>query len=204
MLVVGLTGGIGCGKSIVSDLFHQNFNTPIIDADIIARELPDKSFVRDLLLEALGAEYFDENKILIREKLRQAVFSDSELRTKLESILHPLVYDELNREIKKINAKYCIAVIPLLLETNRSDFVDRILVVDCTVEEQIRRVMLRDQCDENHVRNIISSQVDRDTRLELADDVINNHGDIESLNEKVTILHEKYISLSKEKNNCEQ
>lgn len=195
MLVVGLTGGIGCGKSIVSDIFHQGFNIPIIDADIIARELSNKNHVRDFIFEKIGSEYFDENRVLQRDKLRQAVFSSSTIRNKLENILHPLVYNEIERELKTIDAEYCIVVIPLLLETKRSDFVNRILVVDCSIEEQIQRVMQRDQCDEAHVKNIIETQISREERLKLADDVIENHKNIKSLNEKIAILHKKYITL---------
>ena len=196
MLVVGLTGGIGCGKSIVSDLFHQDFNIPIIDADIIVRELTKQDYVRDLIYENIGSEYFDENRVLQRDKLRQAVFSNSTIRNKLESILHPIVYKEIERELETIEADYCIVVVPLLLETKRSNFVNRILVVDCTIEEQIQRTMQRDQCDEAHVRSIIETQIPREERLKLADDVIENHGSIESLNEKIAILHKKYITLS--------
>ncbi len=197
MLIVGLTGGIGCGKSLVSDLFHQQFNTPIIDADIIARELTQSKQVIDKISTQLGSEFVDKHNQLLRDKLRQAVFSDSVLRNKLEKLLHPLVYEQINKNISEIKADYCIVVIPLLLETQRTEFLDRVLVVDCTVEEQISRVMLRDQCNESHVKKIIASQIDRDTRLSLADDVIENSGSIDDIKEKASSLHKKYTELSK-------
>ena len=192
MLVVGLTGGIGCGKSLVSNLFHQLFNTPIIDADVISKELTESQQVIDEIGSKLGNEFVDNNNQLLRDQLRQAIFSEPSLRTKLENILHPLVYNEIQRKISKLKTDYCIVVIPLLLETKRTNFLDRILVVDCSVEEQISRVMKRDQCDESHVKNIIATQVDRNTRLSSADDVIENSGSIEEIKEKVRELHKKY------------
>ena len=195
MLVVGLTGGIGCGKSIVSNLFHQEYKIPIIDADIIARELSQKDHVCDLIFEKIGSEYFDDNRVLLREKLRKAVFTDFAIRSNLEEILHPLVYQEIGKRLLTIDTDYCIVVVPLLLETQQVNFVDRVLVVDCTVEEQIQRVMSRDQCTETDVRNIIATQLDREQRLKLADDIIENHDSIDSLKKKVAILHEKYIAI---------
>lgn len=197
MLVVGLTGGIGCGKSLVSDLFHQKFDIPIIDADIIAREVSETPHVNHLLYKSFGKDYFDKDHVLLRDKLREAVFTDSKLREKLEEILHPLVYDEIKRKLELVKSDYCIVVIPLLLEKKKTDFIDRILVVDCAVEEQIQRVILRDQCDESHVKAIISTQIPREKRLDLADDVIENSGNIESVYKNIVILHEKYIALNR-------
>jgi dephospho-CoA kinase len=197
MLIVGLTGGIGCGKSLVSDLFHDQFNTPIVDADVIAKQLTQTRNVLDIISQQIGAEYIDANNQLLRDKLRQAIFADPGIRDKLESILHPLVYDEIRKKLGELKTNYCIVSIPLLLETKRTDFLDRILVVDCTVEEQITRVMTRDQCSRAHVENIIATQIDRDSRLALADDIIENSGDISSAQNKVALLHKKYTELSK-------
>ena len=196
MLVIGLTGGIGCGKSIVANLFSDIFDTPIIDADVIAKDLTKKNDVRDLIYKRLGPDYFDQDHNIQRDKLRQAVFSDTAIRNKLENILHPIVFKEIDRKLKEIEAEYCLIVVPLLLETKRVDIVDRILVVDCSVEEQIQRVMLRDQCSEEHVKSIIATQIGREERLKLADDVVVNNDSIESLKEKIAILHEKYIEIS--------
>lgn len=197
MLVIGLTGGIGCGKSLVSDLFNTQFSIPIIDADIIAKQLTQTKPVIDKISAQLGAKYIDDNYQLLRNKLRQAIFSNPRTRDKLENILHPLVYDEIESKLGNLNNDYCIVVIPLLLETKRSGFLDRILVVDCTVEKQVSRVMQRDQCSESHVRKIIDTQIDRADRLRLADDIIENNDDIDSIKESVTSLHKKYIALSK-------
>ena len=197
MLKVGLTGGIGCGKSLVSDLFHDQFDIPIIDADVIAKQLTQTRHVLDTISQHIGAEYIDTNNQLLRDKLRHAIFSDPSIRDKLESILHPLVYDEIGKKLGELDTNYCIVSIPLLLETKRTDFLARILVVDCTVEEQITRVMTRDQCSRTHIENIISTQIDRDSRLAAADDIIENSGDISSVQNKVALLHKKYIELSK-------
>ncbi len=197
MLIVGLTGGIGCGKSLVSDLFHDQFDIPIVDADVITKQLTQTRRVLDIISLQLGAEYIDANNQLLRDKLRQAIFSDPSVRNKLESILHPLVYDEIGNKLSELDTNYCIVSIPLLLETKRTDFLDRILVVDCTVEEQISRVMTRDQCSRIHVENIIATQIDRDSRLAAADDIIENSGEISSIQNKVALLHNKYTELSK-------
>ncbi len=196
MLVVGLTGGIGCGKSLVSNLFRDLFAVPIIDADIIARELTQTSPVIDMITKQLGKEYLDSNNNLLREKLRQAIFSDSNIREKLEKFLHPLVYDEIRNKLSQLNTSYCIVAIPLLLETKRTEFLDRILVVDCTIKQQISRVVRRDQCSESHVKKIIATQIDRDSRLSLADDIIKNDSSIAAVKEQVALLHNKYTELN--------
>ena len=200
MLVVGLTGGIGCGKSLVSSLFNELFTIPIIDADVIARELTQTNPVINLISQQIGTEYIDKNKRLLRNKLRQAIFSDSSIRIKVENILHPLVYDQIRIKLGELITSYCIVVIPLLLETKKTDLIDRILVVDCTIEEQISRIVHRDQCSESHVEKIINAQIDRESRLSLADDIITNSGNTSLTKEKVALLHKKYTKLSKSHN----
>ncbi len=203
MLVVGLTGGIGCGKSLVSDLFHDLYSVPIIDADVIARELTQTRPVIDQISQQLGPKFLDQNNNLLRKKLREAIFSDSRNRKILEDILHPLVYHEIKKSLNTLNANYCLVVIPLLFEKERVEFLDRILVVDCSIEEQITRVTKRDQCDENHVKKIIKSQTDRDSRLSQADDIIENSGSMATVKNKITLLHKKYTALSNTANNNE-
>ena len=200
MLVVGLTGGIGCGKSAVSDIFNKEFSTPVIDADIIARNLTETSSVLNSIKQQLGEEFFNTQGELHRDKLRQAIFSNLVLRKKLENILHPLVFREIENNLSALNTNYCIVVIPLLLETGKKEIIDRILVVDCTVEQQIERVIQRDQCNEKHVKDIIATQIERSERLKLADDVIDNSHDIKFLHEKIAILHHKYTKESLIKN----
>lgn len=197
MLKVGLTGGIGCGKSTVTEVFHRNFTPPIIDADTIARAVSQTPKVTDLIYQRLGAKYLDHERRLLRDQLRLAVFSDTKTRYELENILHPPIYEEINRQLGNLNEEYCLVVIPLLLEAKWTKLVNRILVVDCKVETQIQRVMQRDQCSRAHVEAIIAAQISRHERLKLADDVIENHGDIEPLDKKIALLDEKYRILSK-------
>ncbi len=195
MLVVGLTGGIGCGKSSVAGIFEQDLRVPVIDADVIARQLTETEEVRERLRKTFGEEYFDAQQTLLRDRLRQAVFADAGLRRTLEDLLHPLVYREIRQRLGQLDAVYCIVVVPLLLETEGAGLVDRILVIDCSVEQQLERVMVRDRCDPAHAKAIISAQLDRDARLERADDVLENDAGLESLREKVAILHDKYSTL---------
>lgn len=195
MLVVGLTGGIGCGKSVVAGIFEQDFNVPVIDADVIARQLTETEEVLEQLHETFGDAYFDSRRTLLRDRLRQAVFADADLRRTLEGLLHPLVYREIRGQLLQLDAVYCILVVPLLLETEGTGLTDRILVIDCTVEQQVERVMARDHCSRAHVDAIISAQLDRDTRLKQADDILDNCSSLKSLRKKVAILHDKYSTL---------
>jgi len=123
------------------------------------------------------------------------------LRNKLEAIIHPLVYKEIQQQLtiieKNTTIAYCIVVIPLLLETQRTEFIDRILVADCTIEQQIQRTTQRDHCDDEQVKAIIDAQIDRQKRLQLADDIIENHGTIESLKNKVAMLDKQYNLINK-------
>ncbi len=197
MLVIGLTGGIGCGKSLVSNLFQELFSTPVIDADVIAKQVSETKKVINKISEQLGNQFIDNNNQLNRKELRQAIFSDPQLKYKLEEIIHPLVYDEIKNQISKLDNDYCLVSIPLLLETKRTNFIDRILVVDCSADEQIARVMARDNCSKKHVEEIIATQLDRASRLSLADDIIENSDTIASVSDNVTLLHNQYSKLSR-------
>ncbi len=197
MLTVGLTGGIGCGKSTVSEAFYRNFNTPVIDADTIAREVSQTPEVTNLIYQRLGAKYFDRERRLLRDRLRLAVFSDPEIRRELEGIVHPEVHKEINQRLNQLNEEYCLVVVPLLLEKRWTELMARILVVDCKIEIQIQRVMQRDHCSRAHVEAIIAAQIGREERLKQADDVIENHGDIKSINKKIAPLDKKYRALNK-------
>ena len=196
MLVIGLTGGIGSGKSTVCDLFAK-FDVPIIDADNIAHELTEPG---QPALEEIRKTFGDDiftNRVLDRAKLRQSVFSDQKKRLELESILHPLVLVEIHNRVEKIQAPYCIVCIPLLLETDMTENIDRILVVDSPEQDQIRRVQERSQLSEHEVRNIMSAQFGREQRLAAANDIILNDADIAHLEKQVTELHARYLELSR-------
>ncbi|MGJ0492044.1 dephospho-CoA kinase [Methylobacter sp.] len=196
MLKIGLTGGIGCGKTTVARLFAE-LGSPVIDADQIAHELVAKGQpALKQIDQQFDAGILNPDGSLNRSRLREIVFSDPAQKQKLESILHPLVYQAIQTELERLNAPYCIIAIPLLFETNMTHFVDRVLVVDCPVETQIARVRKRDQLSLERIRSIIDSQVSRDVRKSHADDLIDNSESDYRLAEQVKKLHNLYLSLS--------
>ncbi|MGJ0514592.1 MAG: dephospho-CoA kinase [Methylomicrobium sp.] len=196
MLKVGLTGGIGCGKTTVSDLF-AGLGVPVLDADQAARELTDKgqpALAR--IREEFGEQILNSDGSLNRLQLKKLIFADAKQKQKLEAILHPLIIAALNAKIEQLNAPYCILSIPLLFETKMETAVDRILVVDCPVELQIERVSKRDKLDINIIQAIIASQISRDYRRKHADDLLDTSQTDNPLAEQVKKLHNLYLSLS--------
>lgn len=196
--VVGLTGGIGCGKSSASQFF-SDLGIDVIDTDIIARQLtqPNGSAI-SLIQNTFGSSIIAADGTLDRNKMRDLVFANSELRHKLEQILHPLILKAVIRRIKQSQAPYVIVVIPLLFETNDYNHLIRhILVIDCDEQQQLLRTMERSNLSEQKVRSIMATQVTRETRIQKADDVILNNQDIEYLKAQILLLHHKYLALSK-------
>lgn len=196
MLKVGLTGGIGCGKTTVSDLFG-GLGVPVLDADQVAHELTDKgqpALAR--IREEFGEQILNSDGLLNRLQLKKLIFADAEQKQKLEAILHPLIIAALNAKIEQLNGPYCILSIPLLFETKMETAVDRILVVDCPVELQIERVSKRDKLDINIIQAIIASQISRDYRRKHADDLLDTSQTDNPLAEQVKKLHNLYLSLS--------
>ncbi|MGZ4956974.1 MAG: dephospho-CoA kinase [Methylobacter sp.] len=196
MLKVGLTGGIGCGKSTVARIF-ADLNIPVLDADQIAHSLVEKgqpALAR--IRQEFGASILNPDGSLNRRHLREIVFSDLKQKQKLESILHPLIYKTLQAELEPLVAPYCIISIPLLFETDMIHLVDRILVIDCPVETQIERVKIRDNLTIERIQSIIDNQVSRAYRIEKADDLIDNSTTDYRLAEQVKKLHNLYLSLS--------
>lgn len=196
MLVVGLTGGIGSGKSTVARLFAER-GVPIIDTDIIARELvrPGQSALEEIIT-AFGRQVLDAKGHLDRGHLRSIVFSDETQRRLLEAILHPRIHAEVRERVAKVTGPYCIVVIPLLVETGDTDLVDRVLVVDTTREAQLSRTQERDGLSAVEAQSIIASQSDREQRLALADDIIDNNGKPDALESQVVALDKEYRRLS--------
>lgn len=196
MLVIALTGGIGSGKTAVADQFAA-LGVPVIDTDQVARDLVQVgSPALDQIRKQFGAGVFLASGELDRDRLRKRVFSEPEKRRQLEAILHPMIRKEVQQRIQGLEADYCIVVIPLLAETGQAGDYDRILVVDCPESLQIERVMRRSALSEAEVRDIMKAQASRDQRLQLADDVIENTGSLEQLQDKVLRLHRKYRELS--------
>lgn len=196
MLVVGLTGGIGSGKTTVSDRFAQR-GIPVIDTDLLARELvePGQPALAEIAAE-FGADCLDDQGRLDRARLRKQVFADDAGRRRLEAILHPRIRAMARQRIATLQAPYCLLVIPLLVETGMTDLVDRVLVVDVPEAEQIRRVMARDRIDEVQARRILAAQASRDQRLSLADEVVKNFGNVAKLELQITDLHRRYLRLA--------
>lgn len=195
--VVGLTGGIGCGKSSASEFFAE-FGIVVIDTDVISRQLTQPcGLAIDQIRKTFGNTFLASDGSLDREKMRNLVFSDLESKIKLEKILHPLILSEVVRLVKQAQSPYIVVVIPLLLETNDYDnLIDRVLVIDCEEQQQISRTMARNQLSEQFVRAIMASQVARKDRLREADDVIFNGQDIEFLKMQVAQIHNKYMIMS--------
>lgn len=200
MLKIGLTGGIGCGKSTVCELFAQ-LGVKIIDADLIARQLVTPgSNTLAILVEQFGNSILDSDGSLNRGQLRELVFADPEQKSHLDQIMHPLIYAEIDQQVQLVKDNYCILAIPLLLETQQMARVDRIAVVDCPVELQLARVMHRDHLSATQVLAIINSQLTREKRQQFADDIISNTGTTAQLAEQVKRLHNSYNLLATVRN----
>lgn len=195
-LVIGLTGGIASGKTAVSRYFER-LGVPVIDADVVARDVvePGEAGLQ-AIVDEFGTGVLDEKGRLDRRKLRSIVFEDPENRLTLESILHPLIKERMESQLENLNDDYAVLAIPLLLEAGQTDMVDRILVVDASESEQIKRAQMRDGVGEEQVRNIMSSQASRADRLALASDVIENNGTMDELRQRVRRLDEFYRTLA--------
>jgi dephospho-CoA kinase len=196
MLIIGLTGGIGSGKTAVSDGFAQR-GVPIIDTDVLAREVvqPGQPTLQEIV-DVFGTTCLDANGALDRGYLRRTVFADPESRHRLEAILHPRIRQLMQARIAALTGPYCIVVVPLLTETGMTKWFHRILVVDVPEAVQIQRVMARDKMDETHAKHILSAQASREKRLAIANDVVENTGDLDALDHQVETLHHTYLTLA--------
>ncbi len=195
MLCIGLTGGIGSGKSTVADFFSEH-GIDIIDADIIARQItePGTPALKNIA-DRFGAKIVNPDGSMNRKQLRHIVFNDEAERLWLESLLHPMIRQKMAEAIRHSSSPYCIAVIPLLAKAKSIDYIDRVLVIDTPKELQIQRAKERDQASEAHIQAIIDSQSDRKAKLLMADDVIINNSSLGNLKEKVDKLHQEYLGL---------
>lgn len=196
MLVIGLTGGIGSGKSTVANLFAEKGIT-VIDTDQLARDitLPGQAALHKIV-EKFGAGILLPDKTLNRAQLRKVIFADPHKRRWLEKLLHPLIRAEMQQLIAVATPPYCVVVIPLLLETAPNPLIKRILVVDAPEEQQIQRAKRRDKLSEEEIKAIINTQVTREIRLATADDIIYNDKTREQLFSQIEKLHQAYLALS--------
>jgi dephospho-CoA kinase len=195
-LVVGLTGGIGSGKTTVANGFHA-LGVPVIDADKLARELVEPGQpALDEIISTFGSEATTADGRLDRNYMRQRIFANPDQKSQLEAILHPKIRQRIRALLANIRTPYCIVVIPLLLETRQTDLVDRILVVDSPEKEQLTRVAARDSLSDNAIMAIMDSQTDRNTRLAAADDIIVNDRGMSELTRHIQTLHRHYMDIS--------
>jgi dephospho-CoA kinase len=198
-LVVGLTGGIGSGKSAAARFFHE-LGAVVVDADAIAHEITAPGGVAiPAIRDALGPQFINHSGALDRDLTRATVFTNPAARQALEAVLHPLIRQEITRRIRAARSPYVIAVIPLLFETGGyAELLSRVVVVDCPEALQIARSMKRSKMPESEVRAIMDAQASRSTRLAGADDVLTNTGSLEDLRAQVRALHGTFLKIASE------
>ena len=197
-MIVGLTGGIGSGKSAAACVF-KNEGINVIDADNLAKEVVAKDtpgFIK--VVEYFGSEIIAEDGSLDRAKLRKEVFGNNEKRIALESITHPLVREKMSEKILASESPYSIIEVPLIFETKSMSSYDRILVIDCESKLQLERAILRDNNSSDAIQNIINSQCSREERLSIANDVISNNDSLKNLQMRSLAMHHFYLGLTKQ------
>lgn len=197
--IVGLTGGIGSGKSVVAELFRSH-DIEVVDADVAARKVVEPgSPALAAIVEHFGTIIIQPDGGLDRAKLRKIIFDSEQQRLWLEQLLHPAIGLWLGDKLEAANSPYAILESPLLLETSQHQMVDRTLIVDVSEAMQIKRACARDGNTPEQIKAIIATQMARDLRLERADDVIDNNSPVEALKEVVNRLHQIYIGLADHK-----
>ena len=200
-LIIGITGGIGSGKTAVTDRFSQKGIT-VVDADIASRVVVEPgTFALSAIASHFGSNLIADDGSLDRAALRQKVFANDEERHWLESLLHPLISEEIHKQLEASTSPYTILVSPLLVETTQRDICNRILVVDVPESVQIERASARDNNDAEQIKRIIAAQIHRQDRLAKADDIIDNTASLETLDEVVEEFHQGYLDMAKSQSN---
>ena len=195
-MIVGLTGGIGSGKSVAGDFFIE-LGIDVIDADHVSKNiLDDNESAKKLFLEHFGEKFIDKNNNVDRALLRDEIFKNEDKKEALESIIHPLVREEIFNFIENSNSVYKIIMVPLIYETNSQDFYDKIVVVDCKEENQIIRASKRDNKTKNDIINIMKNQASSDERMSIADEVIKNDSSLDDLKIQVIKVHQKLLGIN--------
>ena len=196
-MIVGLTGGIGSGKSAAANFF-QNEGITVIDADDLSREVIEQDTPGfEKIVDCFGSAIIDSDGSINRAFLRQEVFDDEKKKKLLESIIHPLVRDLMIEKIAASQSPYSIIMVPLIFETNSMNNYNRILVIDCDPIVQLERAMLRDKNSKIQIQKIIDSQCSREERISIANDVIPNNDSLEDLKIRSIAMHKFYLGLSK-------
>ena len=195
-MIVGLTGGIGSGKSVAGDFFIE-LGIDVIDADHVSKNILDNNeSAKKLFLEYFGEKFIDKNNNVDRALLRDEIFKNEDKKEALESIIHPLVREEIFTFIENSNSVYKIIMVPLIYETNSQDFYDKIVVVDCKEENQIIRASKRDNKTKNDIINIMKNQASSDERMSIADEVIKNDSSLDDLKKQVIKVHQKLLGIN--------
>jgi len=198
MLKIGLTGGIGSGKTAASDYFATKGIT-IVDADVVSRQVVEPGQVALQKIEDyFGNDVINSDSTLNRAALRKIVFDNPDERLWLEKLLHPAIAREIQNQIRLSQSPYTVLVSPLLFESGQHIFTNRTLVIDAPEALQIERTSTRDKTDEKSVKAIMEAQTDRVQRLKKADDVIVNDGDLNHLYQQIDTLHQGYLTLAQE------
>jgi dephospho-CoA kinase len=196
-LIVGLTGGIGSGKSTVAKLF-EHFGARIIDTDLISHQLTQSGGAAiTAICRIFGSEYLDTSGSMDRNKMRTLVFIDATAKKKLESILHPLIREQAELlAAHPTTAPYTIVVVPLLAEFDNYQWLQRITVIDCSEQTQIDRTIQRSGLKDETVRAIMATQSNRAQRLQIADDIIDNDGPVDHLQQQIELLNRNYLQIA--------
>ncbi len=194
--IVGLTGGIGSGKTAVSDLFAK-LGVTVVDADVCARTVVQKGTpALEQIRQHFGESVITDNGELDRARLREIVFQQPDERIWLESLLHPVIFTEMIAQLHGATSPYAILVSPLLVEAGQSVICDRIVVVDAPESLQLSRTVLRDNNTEAQIKAIMATQASREKRLSCADDILVNDGDLNDLTRKVADIHQHLLTLA--------
>ena len=194
-MIIGLTGGIGSGKSAAADFFID-LGIEVIDADELSKKaLSKNSYGYTLFLKEFGQKYLNTDKEVNRELLRNEIFFDKIKKETLEKIIHPIVSNKILEFINNFKSPYCIVMVPLIFETNSSNNYDRVLVIDCDIKTQIQRSSTRDKQTKKQIEQIIAKQATRSQRLSIANDVILNNSSLSHLKNEVSKIHKKYMEI---------
>ena len=195
-MIVGLTGGIGSGKSAAGKYFVE-LGIDVIDADDISKNILDENIkAKELFIKNFGDKFLDKNNNIDRDLLRSEIFVNEEKKNILESIIHPIVREEIAKFINQSDSIYKLIMVPLIYETNSQDFYDKIIVVDCNEENQILRASERDNKSKENIINIINNQASRENRNSIADEIILNDSTLDNLRNQVIRVHQKLLGIN--------
>ena len=195
-MLIGLTGGIGSGKSLAGDFFKSK-DIEVIDADDLAHNALSKNGKGYMeFLDVFGKTFLDENSEIDRKALREYIFKNPEMKNRLEEIVHPIVQDGILSFINNSNSAYRIIIVPLIAETKSSSFYDRVLAIECNIHIQVKRASKRDNSSEDQILKIIQSQASAEERNKIANDVVKNNGTKEEFIMSLEDIHSKYLMLA--------